>query len=104
MTNTTPAQPDQHHDAAPKRENNESDWVTVINREESDREWQATTDEAFARIDNTLLTLANHVSTIDDDYTRGRIIGVLGAVLTTLENLTGTSPDALPDNPGAPAY
>lgn len=60
---------------------------TTIEVAERDRDWQATTDEAVARIDNALMTISARVDAVDNGATRGHITGQLTVALTVLEQL-----------------
>ncbi len=52
-----------------------------------DRDRQATTDEAIARVDNAVITITARIDTVHDDAARSRLAGQLTVALTTLEQL-----------------
>lgn len=54
---------------------------------ERDRDWQATTGEAVARLDNALTIISARADAVDDDASRGHLAGQLAAALTVLEQL-----------------
>lgn len=78
MTTPTPAA---------TRSTDPRDRQATIEIAERDREWQAMTDEAVARIDNALTIISAHVDAVDNDTTRGHLAGQLTAALAVLEQL-----------------
>lgn len=71
----------------PARTRNTDPRPATIEIAERDREWQATTGEAIARIDNALTIISARVDTVDNDTTKGHITGQLTATLAVLEQL-----------------
>lgn len=61
--------------------------AATIEAAERDSDWQATTGEAIARIDNAVTIISAHVDAVDEPATRGHITGQLTVVLTVLEQL-----------------
>lgn len=52
-----------------------TDPPATIEIADRDREWQATTDEAVARIDNALTTISARVAAVDDSAARNHLTG-----------------------------
>ncbi|HQZ37055.1 MAG TPA: hypothetical protein PK020_21705 [Ilumatobacteraceae bacterium] len=64
-----------------------ADPAATIEIADRDRDWQATTDEAVARIDNAVMTISARAGTADEAATRRHITEQLTAALTVLEQL-----------------
>lgn len=69
----------------PARTRNTDPRPATIEIAERDRQWQDTTDEAIARLDNAVTIISARVDAADSDATRGHITGQLTAALTVLE-------------------